>query len=373
MRLAAVALVTAACAEPVVEMEFQLPQNADRFDTSCVTAVEVRALGERFLQDPDDFSRSCIDVTGKSTLSAVRDAVRGQFTLDIPDSGLSGISVLGWSGPAACNQSDEIPYFTPDLVFFGRGAYIGQDVVDVEGTLNLNCASRKTIKARIVDMFGLIASGNSAGCAAAMTYADMEGGLGTGTLVPKMFGKGVDYFGGLSGAEGVNALATFDAMTEVGPKSCLALDGGTVTGGSTSCAVGGTPVCADAAAGEVELAAIDGAIIDATPNIDAALQSKFPGVVYGSVWSSGVPRTPIAGATVTVDANHAKVLYIDPPDAGAATVKVRADQSGTGPSGLFLLYVDTLINVQINAAGKTRSLTLGATVDSVAAAMIVMQ
>jgi len=375
MRLAAFALVTAACAEPVVEMQFQLPANADRFDTSCVTAVEVRALGANYLQDRNDFTRSCIDMTAsKSTLTAIRDAIRGQFTLDIPDSGLSGISVLGWSGPVACKQSDETPYYTPDLAFFARGAYIGQDVIDVEATPNLNCASRKTMKGRVVDMFALIANGSSAGCATAMTYPDGMGGLYTGTLIPKLFGKGVDYYGGLSGGPGTNGLAVFDALTEVGPKSCLSLDGLNVTGGSTSCAIGGTPVCADATAGEVELAAIDGAIIDATPSIDATTQTKFPGVIYGSVWTNGAPKTPIAGATVSADTAHAKVVYIDPPDVGGTgAVKVRADQTGTGPSGLFMIYTDTLINVTVNGGGKTRTVMLGATDDSVGGAMIVLQ
>ena len=106
-------------------------------------------------------------------------------------------------------------------------------------------------------------------------------------------------------------------------------------------------------------------------NFDAQLMTKFPGVVFGSVWSNGATKTTLAGATVTIDQVHGKVLYIDPPNA-SGLLPVRADQSGTGPSGLFVLYTDTLINAKITAGGASRMVTLGSADETTAAAMIVM-
>ena len=53
---------------------------------------------------------------------------------------------------------------------------------------------------RVVDMFKLVAAGSSAGCSAAMRF---NAGYGsTGTIMPKLFGKCTDFYGGLSGDDG---------------------------------------------------------------------------------------------------------------------------------------------------------------------------
>ncbi len=372
MRLAALLVVSlAACADPVVEMNIVLPKNAATFDTSCVTAVEIRTMGASYATNDDDYLSSCVEISNAPTFGKLRDAIRGKFDILIPDSGLSGVSLLGWSGPTPCKLSDDDAYYTPDVVTFGRADFIGQDVLDVPLTPNLDCGSRQQLTVRVVDMFAMVsgATPSSATCTTAMTFPDMMGGAWLGTIMPKLFGKGSVYYGGINGANGVANAATFSGLTAVGSKSCLALDGGTVTGGSTSCVVQGN-LCASA--GEYELAAVSNAVIDATPGLDPSLQAKFPGVIFGSVWTSGSPRTPIAGATVEVDAKHGKVVYVDPPTSAADNVHVRTDQTGTGPSGLFMLYTDTLVSAKVTGGGRTRTLTLGATDDSVAGAFIVM-
>ncbi|NVB77620.1 MAG: hypothetical protein HOV81_04430 [Kofleriaceae bacterium] len=372
MRLAALALLPlAACADPVVEMNIVLPKNADTFNTSCVTAVEIRTMGASYSTDHNDWQRSCVEVSSPASFATLRDAIRGKFDILIPDSGLSGLSLFGWSGPTPCKLSDDDPYYTPDVVAFGRADYIGQDVIDLPLTPNLDCGSRQSMTVRIVDMFTMLSgtAPSSASCTNAMAFPDMMGGVWTGTIMPKLFGKGAIYYGGVNGANGVGNAASFSGLTGNGSKSCLALDGGTVTAGSTSCIVPGN-LCA--AAGEYELVAVPNAVIEATPTLNPTLQAKFPGIIYGSVWTSGATRTPIAGATVEVDSKHGKVVYLDPPANIADNVHVRSDQSGTGPSGLFMLYTDTLVSVKVNGGGKTRTVTLGATDDSAAGAFIVM-
>jgi hypothetical protein len=351
------------CADPVVGMQLVLPQNADMFDTSCITAVEVRVTGGNYLQDSDDYRRSCIELAGGSSYSEIRNAIRGKFEVAIPDTGITGIEIYGWSGPSACSYDDG-PFYSPDLLFLGRGDYIGQDVVEIPVTPNLSCA-RSPVNVRIFDMFALV---GGATCQVAGTLQGVAG-AGIGTLLPRMYGTGTRYFGSLSGADAVGNLSTFMGPTHTGPKSCLAVSAGSRDTDSTSCAVGGTAVCA--AAGEIEQAVVPYAITDKPENFDAALMTKFPGLVFGSVWSNGATKTPLAGATVTVDAVHGKVIYLDAPNASGVLV-ARGDQSATGPSGMFALYGDTLVSAKVTAGTVTRTLTLGAIDEEPAAAMIVM-
>jgi hypothetical protein len=358
--LVALALV-AGCTDPVVDMQLVLPQTG--FDTSCITAVEVRVTGANYLQDDDDMRRSCVEVQGGASYQAIRDSIRGKFEVAIPDSGMSGIEIYGWSGPSACKYDDN-PFVSPDLLFLGRGDYIGQDRVDLPVTPNLGCA-RNQVNVRIFDMFALV---GGATCQVA-SVATGEPGAGIGTMVPRMYGKGTRWFGNLQGANAVGNLSTFTAPTQTGPRSCLAIDGYSNTTDSVSCVVGGTSVCA--AAGEIEHAVIPDALIQKPDNFDATLMTKFPGLIFGSVWSSGATKTPLAGATVAIDQSHGKVIYIDPPNASGVLVP-RADQSGTGPSGLFMLYTDTLASAKITGGGMSRTLTLGATDEGPAAAMIVL-
>ena len=74
---------------------------------------------------------------------------------------------------------------------------------------------------------------------------------------------------------------------------------------------------------------------------------------------------------MTVDPSHGKVVYVDPPDATGG-LPPRADQHATGPSGLFILYTDTIVDVTIAGAGRTRKVRLGAHPSSFSGAMVVL-
>jgi hypothetical protein len=356
MRFAAL-LVVGACADPVVDMELVLPQQS--MNTSCVTAVEVHANGATYPQVKEDRVVSCIDIKPGATYAAVRDSIRGKFSLGVPDTGLASLEIFGWAGVAAC-KDDMDPFVTPDLMFFGSAEYIGQDTIQLPITPNLDCA-RSPVKVRLVDMFALI---GGATCATASTFADGAAGAGLGTLVPKAYGKGVELFGNIDGANTLASLVSFEGYTKTGNKSCLAIDGGSADGGSTGCVIGGSSVCAGV--GEIEHVLLSNAVLANDANFDNAIAAKFPGIVIGSIWNAG--KTPIAGATVDVPSSHAKVVYVD---INGTTLTVR-NQASTGPSGLFMLYADTLVNAKVTANGATRTVTLGATDELVAGAMIAM-
>lgn len=347
-------------------MEFDAPANASQWDTSCATTIEVRAIGTQYPYEPGDYKSTVLQLpTAAPTYDAVLEVLRDHVTLAIPDSGLAGISVMGWSVPPNWTQpTGNAWYPTPELTFFAHDNYIGQDVITLQAVPNVNC-KKQPVAVRVVDMFALVAAGSSASCSTAMTYTNGVGWSGTGTLVPRLFEPGVDFFGAQSFASGSDSLAQFSAETQVGPKSCLALIGSDDTGTSTGCAIPGPAVCAGGA--ELEIAATN---YTATGDADPMLSKTMPGVVFGSVWTGAATRTPIAGATVQVDPNHARVVYIDPQANGHFSV--RGNQSGTGPSGMFVLYADAIVEATIKSGSKTRTVALGASQHSSAGAMIVL-
>ena len=365
----------AGCIDSTVEMTLGLPAAIQAEDTSCVTAVEVRAIGANYAQDPKDYQRACIALPRAAhTYRDLRDLMHGRFTIDMPESGLRGVTVRGWAGVSACERTDETNAeyrndFTSNLVFYAKAGYIGQDNIELPIVANLKCPTT-SLKVRVVDMLALVKAGSSSACSTAISYADKKGWSGVGTIVPKLFGKGVEYFGNASWAEGTNNVVQFDGMVQLaqpGQASCLALAGVNEKGANTACLVGGQSVCAGT--GELESAAVDYSLWN---QVDRTLQGRFPSIVWGSVWSNASPRTLIAGATVTVDPEHGKVVYLDAPDS-AGIVRARSDQSGTGASGLFVLYTDAVVSAKITGAGKTRTLLLGAPDYTEGGAMVVMQ
>ena len=65
----------------------------------------------------------------------------------------------------------------------------------------------------------------------------------------------------------------------------------------------------------IEHAVIPYSILENAGNYDPALMVKFPGIIFGSVWTGGTTKAPIGGATIEIDPEHGKVLYLDPPNA----------------------------------------------------------
>ena len=102
-----------------------------------------------------------------------------------------------------------------------------------------------------------------------------------------------------------------------------------------------------------------------------ATPHQQPNPTYEHILDSVVARYHLPGIALGV-IEHGKVVYIDPPASAGDIVHVRSDQSATGPSGLFMLYTDTLASVKVSGGGKTRTVTLGTTDDYVGGAFIVM-
>ncbi|HTL33944.1 MAG TPA: hypothetical protein VL326_12505 [Kofleriaceae bacterium] len=365
-------VASAGCAvDTNVEVVFKAPANAASTDASCITAVEMKVIGANYAHDHSDVTRKCFTLAHPAANYAeLRNAVHGQFKLDVPDSGLGGVSLHGLSGMQdACKEPGAF-YLTPYLMFSADAEYLGQDELDLAVQPNLDCSMSQGT-ARVVDMLALAATGSSANCTSAMTV-DNGNWVGVGTLTQSRFDRGTEFFGnpvGFSAADNAMQITSAPLKTlQPAPRSCLAVTGIAHGGSGIGCVIGGPTVCAGS--GEMEIVAIPDNVRN---HEDAKLKAQFPTITFGSVWNNGTPRTTIAGAKVTIDSKLGKVIYIDPPGADGSIV-VRADQStGTGPSGLFIVYADTIANVKIDAVGKSRTVTLGGSNETAGGAMVVMQ
>ena len=368
-RVAAIFLLCA-CSEPVVEMHLVLPSNTTTpmplLDTSCVTAVEVHAIGANYPADARDLTTSCQEFKPAATYTDVAATIRGKFELNIPAGGLSGLEMFGWSGQQPCAMQQM--FQTPDLIFWADANYVGAQQIDLKLQPNLGC-QRDTVKVRMVDMIGLAIAGtaNTANCTAA-EIPDTAGnaGVGSGTIIPREFEGNLQFFGNTEGNNQVNGLSTFQTPDIPGPKTCFAIDAGWDGGGATSCIVGGPPVCAGA--GETEAAVLPQAVVNAAINLDTSLAGMWSGIVVGGVWS-GTAKTPVSGATVTVDPSQGIIVYVDP--VGVTGLKKSASQSATGASGLFVLYTNTVPSVTVmGPSGSPRMVTMSSPYDRVGASLI---
>lgn len=369
LRLCAISLATAACAEPVVEMQIVLPSNAQSFDSSCVTAVTVIATGADYANDRKDMKSACKEIDSHSRLAGVHDAIRGKFTLTLPDSGLSGIQMYGWSGPAACDNE-----YAADLIFQSSAAYIGQDTLPLELETTLDCA-KQTVRVKPVELFTLIsgATPSSDNCAAASVNPtlDPESWSSIGQIRERSLSPSVEYFGGMRGAPvDTSGIAAFSAATTGMSDACLAYDTYGDIGYATGCVMPGPKVCATG--DDIEAPFLDGAIANEALNFDDALLAKWDSMVFVSVWNNASPKkSPLAGATLQVAASEGQVVYVDPPAAGSTRLTRRTDNA-TGPSGLALVFTNRLAKVTVNAGSSSRDVTVAAPDWSFGAALVVM-
>lgn len=366
----ALAATAAGCAEPVIEMELKLPPSdkADRFDVSCVGAVQVIVRGnDRGLpfmgpSDPGvpaDDRGSCVTVQSPDSWAALRSAIAGKFRFDLPESGLAGVEIRGSSG--TCKDESA----TGDAIFYGSAEYDGGTMV-IPMTPNLSCNAARTEVVRPVDLLALTRAGT---CPAAIAN-EAGAGVDSATIHDTLFGPGLDFNSDFAGTVGgVSSLRLYVTSDEA---SCVALAYGENVGDKTSasCVRRGTGVCSSV--GQIELPIIDYTF--ALQSADEALLNKYGGWVIGAVWGTDANGTKIklTGAKVTpVDPERAKVVYADLP-AGAAKLTSLPAATATNASGLFIAYVGAPVDFVISASGYRDETVRMASPDEPSTSLVMM-
>jgi len=355
----------------VIDMELVLPANGSAFDASCVNSVKVIVGGQSYPADPMDAQSQCLDIApAGSSFSDVRDAIRNKVNLSIPRGGLSTVSVLGFAGNPMCGAVDK-EEDTPDLIFTAFAQYVGDSPLELPLTPNLSC-TRNPVTIRPIELFAMVsgAAPTDSNCQAAGTTDALNGLIGLGTIRPRLVGAGMMFTGDEREFAVMNGVAMATGPTQLGTNTCFALDSGNDQTDSISCVVAGAAVCANA--GEIENVVVRDDIDSKAQQFDIAAMTKWHGgMAYVSVWTSSGIKTPIQGATATVDPQDGSIEYVDPPVNGSTDLSRRTVQS-TGKSGLFLLYTDTFAKVTITANGKSRTVTLTASDAHSAAYIVVM-
>ncbi|MBA3540868.1 MAG: hypothetical protein H0T79_14745, partial [Deltaproteobacteria bacterium] len=353
-------IAVAACADPVVELQLQLPSDPMLDDTSCITNIELYADGNNYPADSTDYTNITLPITtSPANYAAVQAAIRGKFEVPVPASGLKNVEMYGWSGEPGWTTT-AVP---PELVFFARGDYTGDETIVVPIVPNIGC-TRKPVTVRALDLVKLISTPPPYTCANG-AVPDAAAGISLGTLTPSLYNeRALVFWGGFSGANLTDGIAQFEGATTVGDTSCLAFSGGNATAGSISCAYG-KGACGGS--GEFENVFVDGAI--AFNSLDQSLINLYKTVVIGLIVDG--TRQPIAGATVAVDDALGKVVYVDFDLATQKFTPVTG--TATSASGLFMLYAKTLVAATVSADGKAPKVyRLGADASSPAGVAVVL-
>jgi hypothetical protein len=344
-------LLLSACADEAIEVRLEVP-NATLgavYSPACTTAVEVWLNGANYPVDEEDSARSCVSLEGKphATWNELLASIRGQYSAAMPDSGLGGIEVYGFTGPCSAGSINDY-----DLTFYSHTKYEGGSTFVAPITPNLSCEPQD-VKVRAVDLLKLLKTNQ---CAQAVWAGG--GKLATTTLSPYPWNESTDWWGGQNGGTlAADGTATFRGLTKAGPQSCLAIANYTGKWEAISCA-GPADQRACATGTELEAPMIPLAVAAASQ--DLAKTTKWRALVIGAVWNA----TPLAGAVVTIDAAYkdmGEIVYFDMPagvETGVGALTPRAGTS-TGPSGLFGVYTGSVVKINITQNGKTVQRTVG--------------
>lgn len=356
MRATLLLLLATACADEAVEVRLEMPTPTVRaqYSPACTLAVEVWLNGADYPTNEEDSQRSCISLEGKQhgTWEEILASIRGQYEAALPDSGLGGIEVYGFTGPCSAGAINDY-----DLTFFSHTPYDGSGTLVAPVVPNLSC-EQADVKVRPIDLLKLLKTNQ---CAQAAWTSG--GKLATTTLSPYPWDESTDWWGGQNGANialaamGGDGTATFRGMAKPGPLSCLAIASYTGKWEAISCA-GPAEQRACATGTEIEAPMIPLAVAAATQ--DLAKTTIWGALVIGGIWNG----TPLAGATVALDPAYkdlGEVVYFDMPagvETGVGGLTARAGTS-TGPAGLFGVYTSSVVKVNITHNGKTISRMIG--------------
>jgi hypothetical protein len=240
-------IMLVACSDPALEMALVLPDNDQDWDTSCVQTIEVYTAGANYPDQANDYVGQTLDISDNraETYEDIRQAVRGKFDVAIPDSGLSAVEMYGWNGLSGFFNAGTFP----ELVFYSRVPYTGQDLIAIDLVPNLDCRTTN-VTVRPIDLVKLLTTKS---CAMAAVI-DPDSFVSLGTMSPGLYKDYLFGWGGLHGAPLTNGVATFQASTTVGPQSCLAIYADTATLTTGQCTTT-TKACATGA--ELEAVMID--------------------------------------------------------------------------------------------------------------------
>jgi hypothetical protein len=342
MKAVAFALLCAACTDPVVQMDVQVAQ-VSNMDLSCVGGLYALADGKNRGTGTAaaDNTHGCVPVSGLTNMSDVPGLLRDKLSLDMPASGLIGVELSGITGTCDAPGID---------VFYGGVKYIGQDSLSVTLAPQVSCA-HDNLTIRPLDLFAMTADPTHA-CPAAIPNGPNTG-MSYGVVEQTLFDGPQAYFGpSYYLNNGVMSVSDWTPVTN--PSSCLTASFGQTSDGKLSAdgclRMSPNTVCAQP--GEIEVAAVNYILMSSLYSV--APDPKFGNLVLGAVWGIDATgkKAPLVGATVTVDPSKGRVVYADLASASSSPT-VDTSATAAKASGLFVVYTNEFVDLQVSAPGYT--------------------
>jgi hypothetical protein len=333
------AVVSAGCADPSIDMSLKMPaanQMPANFDLSCVTAVEVSAVGnqQESMDAPADVHSECVDlVKAPTSFADIRNAIAGKFDLKLPQSGLAGVKIRGTVG--AC--SDKLRFYEAN--FFGGTPYAGEDSLSIPVVPNISCNATKSYTVSTIDLRALTQTKQCA-----MSLPTGTGPINfAGNIRPSLLGAPFPKMIWEDGPSDVQPddqskalVASWSAAAT--PRSCIGMGYDSSTNTAESCInPGSLTLCAGA--NEIELPVIDFSFAGAS--VDTAIARDYGQPVFGAIYKQSaatvLTKAPIVGATVELeDPTQGKVVYVTPTSTKYVPIQ---GGTSTGPDGLFMVYL----------------------------------
>jgi hypothetical protein len=337
-------VVAAGCGDKAVGLELQLPKEAASWDTSCTQTIEVYTEGTDYPAQAGDYIGQTLDVTDHEppTYADVATAVRGRFDVKIPDDGLLGVEMYGWNGPSGFFNNSAFP----ELVFYARTLYHGQDPMTIALVPNMDCRT-SAVTVRPVELISLVTTKS---CTQAADAVGTNPFISIGTFSPGLYKDYLFGWGGKNGAAVTNGIAAFMGSMKVGPGSCAVMFSSSDTAFGAAC-VNEERRCANA--GEIESIMLDNTY--AMNSLDTNIQQNLRGAIVGAVLDA--TNTPLPGATVDIG-GAGEVVYVDLDTNGKRLVANTA--TATTASGMFIVYTNDLVPMKVTHAGTTKTITVGA-------------
>jgi hypothetical protein len=368
VRVAAAALVLSGCADPVVQLSLRISPDAQGFDISCATTVEVYVDGSNYPNDDTDYKGNAVHLDAAPTSwDDLHTKLRTAFTLPMPSDGLKAVELWGWAGDSGFSM----PTVPPDMLFNGSTNYIGQDTMEIVVVPNVSCA-RAQIAVRPIDIMKLTqsAQATTAGKCTEAAIADTaeNAGASFGTLSNRPVADAIDYWGGVDGAVLTAGVAVSSVRGMVGSSSCFAINGGMATNYSINCSTGAKGVCG--ATGEIEVATIDQAVLMAS--LASPYKEQYGSAVVVGVWQSNAGvAAPASGAKVALSNGNAGIVFYVEPDLNGLLAPI-PNGTATGPHGLALVYTSQLQDLTITSGNLTKGIRVGVISGSPSASLVMM-
>lgn len=347
MRVAFAAVLVAGCGSSSVDMSLLLPTDQADYDLTCVTAVDVVALGATDKMPIEFSSGPCIAISSSvDKFSKLANAMANKIDVPLPPAGLAAVALRGRRGTCDENPAQY------EAVFYGGASYKKGDTelkVPLARSISCNAAMQFTVKpVKMIDLF------TSAPPHACVDYVDASSTLFSGdirpTLVPT---QPVVLERGSSSAPMSAATAMVDSYNAAYKGTCaaLGLDNSTLTG--LSCINGGGATACGA--GALELALVPKAYADAA--LDAEMTKKYSGATIVGVWTSVGTVGPLSDATITLDnGDDGKVVY-GSLESGAFISGVGTATDSTGGA---IVYANGVVGITVSTGSKMRHFQVGA-------------